>query len=382
MKPDAAEAMDVSAIKVGARHRRELGDIASLARSIERLGLLHPVVVTPDGRLIAGERRLEAYKMLGRTEIPVTEVDLEEIARGELAENSDRLNFLPSEIEAIRRTLEPIEKAAAKARQGARNDLRENFPDVGEQRARDRIGAFAGVSGRTVEKIAAIVEAAEAEPERFGKLRDDMDRSGRVEAPYRRLKIIRQAEAIRKEPPPLPQRGPYRVIVADPPWPYELRQEDPSHRAIYSYPTMSIAQISALDSASIAHQDCILWLWTTNHHMREAFEVLDAWGFTQKTILTWLKDRMSTGDWLRGQSEHCLMAVRGKPVVHLTNQTTLLHGKVRRHSEKPEEFYALVERLCPAPRYAELFSRHKRKGWDGHGDEHPEHCDLEAGAAK
>jgi N6-adenosine-specific RNA methylase IME4 len=80
---------------------------------------------------------------------------------------------------------------------------------------------------------------------------------------------------------------------------------------------------------------------------------------------------MGTGDWLRGQSEHCIMAVRGKPTVVLTNQTTLLHGPVREHSRKPDEFYALVESLCPAPRYAYLFSREQRDGWDMHGDELP-----------
>jgi N6-adenosine-specific RNA methylase IME4 len=86
---------------------------------------------------------------------------------------------------------------------------------------------------------------------------------------------------------------------------------------------MSIAEICALSVVSVAHHDCVLWLWTTNQHMREAFSVLDAWGFQQKTILTWFKDQMGCGDWLRGQTEHCIMAVRGKPVVTLTNQTTL-----------------------------------------------------------
>jgi N6-adenosine-specific RNA methylase IME4 len=62
-------------------------------------------------------------------------------------------------------------------------------------------------------------------------------------------------------------------------------------------------------------------------------------------------------------------AVRGNPIVTLTNETTLLPGPVRAHSQKPEEFYALVERLCPAPQYAELFARTTRPGWDGHGDE-------------
>jgi N6-adenosine-specific RNA methylase IME4 len=108
--------------------------------------------------------------------------------------------------------------------------------------------------------------------------------------------------------------------------------------------------------------------------MREAFTVLDAWGFEQKTILTWVKDRFGNGDWLRGQTEHCILAVRGKPVVTLTNQSTVLHAPSRGHSAKPMEFYELVESLCPAPRYADLFSRYRHNDkWDCHGDEAPPH---------
>jgi hypothetical protein len=72
-----------------------------------------------------------------------------------------------------------------------------------------------------------VVEAAETEPEKYGKLLEDMDRTGRVNGVYKRLNIAKQAELIRKEPPPLPGNGPHRVIVADPPWPYEIRDEDP-----------------------------------------------------------------------------------------------------------------------------------------------------------
>ena len=50
----------VAEIIVGTRHRRDMGDLASLSRSIADVGLLHPIVVTPDSRLIAGERRLRA----------------------------------------------------------------------------------------------------------------------------------------------------------------------------------------------------------------------------------------------------------------------------------------------------------------------------------
>jgi len=268
---------------------------------------------------------------------------------------------------AIKRALEPLEKAAAKNRMLAGRPLEKSSKGAG--RALDKVAAVVGKHRTTIAQAEAVVDAAEAEPERFGKLKEDMDRTGRVNGPHKRLQVAIKAAAIKREPPPLPGNGPYRVIVADPPWPYEKQQEDPSHRGVYPYPAMSIAAICALDVKSIAHDDTILWLWTTNHHMREAFAVLDAWGVQQRQILTWVKDRMVRGDWLRGQTEHALMAVRGEPVVTLTNQTTVLHAPVRAHSQKPEEFYQLVEELCPAPRYCELFSRQQREQWDGHGSE-------------
>jgi ParB family chromosome partitioning protein len=107
----------IKKIRVRDRFRKDLGDIDSLAASIDEVGLLHPIVVRPDGRLIAGERRLAACKELGWTSVPVTFVDLKEVIRGEFAENAHRKNFLPAEIDAIRRALLPIEKAAAKERQ-------------------------------------------------------------------------------------------------------------------------------------------------------------------------------------------------------------------------------------------------------------------------
>jgi N6-adenosine-specific RNA methylase IME4 len=269
----------ISDIIIGDRHRKRMGDIEGLARSIEAVGLLHPVVIDKDCRLIAGERRIRALLFLGRVKIPVTVVDLAEIVRGEFAENTEREDFTLTEAVSIKRAIEPLLKAEAKERQVIAGKLK------------------GGASAK------------------------------------------------------------------------EVRQEDPTHRATHPYPTMSIKQICAVDVASIAHEDCIIFLWTTNHHMRHAYTVLDAWGFTDKTILTSVKDKFGTGDWLRGQTEHAIMAVRGEPIVQLTNQSTVLFGPMRANSQKPEEFYAFVEKLCPAPLYAELFSRQPHDKWDGHGDE-------------
>jgi N6-adenosine-specific RNA methylase IME4 len=370
-----ATEMPIADIVIGKRHRREMRDIAGLAATIADVGLFHPIVVNESNELIAGERRIRAFQLLGRDTIPVTIVSLAEIVRGEFVENTERADFTLSEAVSIKRALEPLEKAAAKERQRESKGRGKKGGQVAppfKGRAADKAAKATGMARRTLEKAEAIVDAAEAEPEKYGKLLADMDRSGRANGTYRRLKIMRQAEQIRAEPPPLPGNGPYRNAVCDLPWPYEQRTEDPSHRAVRPYPTMSIAQMCALPVPSIMHQDSILWLWTTNLFMRHAYTVLDAWGFEEKTILTWVKDRFGNGDWLRGQTEHAIMAVRGKPIVELTNQSTVLFAPARGHSVKPVEFYDFVESLCPAPRYADLFSRYRHNDkWDCHGDEAP-----------
>jgi ParB family chromosome partitioning protein len=68
--------LPIARIKVGKRIRKDMGDIAALAESIEDLGLLHPVIVTPDGLLLSGERRLRAAELLGWIEIPVSIVGM------------------------------------------------------------------------------------------------------------------------------------------------------------------------------------------------------------------------------------------------------------------------------------------------------------------
>jgi N6-adenosine-specific RNA methylase IME4 len=162
-------------------------------------------------------------------------------------------------------------------------------------------------------------------------------------------------------------KGKFDCIVVDPPWRYSTRS-DPSSRGVVSYPTMTVEELMALPVGRLAADDAILWCWTTNAHMREVYRLIDAWGFREKTILTWVKPSVGVGNWLRGQTEHCVLAVRGAPTVRLTSQSTVLTARRRDHSQKPEEFYQLVEKLCPG-RKAELFARQRRKGWVGAGNQ-------------
>jgi N6-adenosine-specific RNA methylase IME4 len=367
----------LSEITVGERHRKKLLKIDELAASITDVGgLLHPIVIRPDGRLVAGGRRLAAVRQLGWEKVPVHVVtSLDEtlaLLKAERDENVCRVGFEISEAVAMGEMIAEIERPAAKERQRRSPGRPANgqpktsgkLPDVSKGDARDRIAAAVGMSGKTYERAKKVIDAAEREPERFGHLKAEMDRTRRVNGVYKKLEREQLVDQINREPPPLPN-GPFRVLVVDPPWNYG-RPDDQSHRAANPYPSMTIQELCALDVPGIAHPDCVLWLWSTNGFMREAFQLLDAWGFTQKTILTWVKDKMGLGDWLRGKTEHCLLAIRGKPKVDLANQTTALIAPAGRHSAKPEAFYQLVEDLCPGSK-AELFARCARKGWQQHG---------------
>lgn len=126
---------------------------------------------------------------------------------------------------------------------------------------------------------------------------------------------------------------------------------------------MSLDEITEIPVLELTAEDAILWLWTTNTHLPDAVEIVKAWGFQYKTLLTWVKNKMGTGHWLRGRTEHCIMAVKGHPVVRLANQSTVIHAPVRLHSQKPDEFYRLVETLCSGKKI-ELFARENRDGWD------------------
>jgi N6-adenosine-specific RNA methylase IME4/ParB-like chromosome segregation protein Spo0J len=352
--------MNIDQIQIGFRYRKDLGDLPSLADSISEVGLLHPVVVTLEGRLIAGQRRLEACRSLGWTEIPVTIVDLLQAARGEAHENFVRKDLLPSEIVALKRAIEPLERREARQRQGVRADLC-HPATVAECQgpSRDKIARYLGVGRTTIDRAEAVVDAAEEDPEEYGYLVEQMDRSGKVAGAFRRLEVLKQAKELDAAAPELPT-GPFQVIVADPPWRYESGNSLP-------YPTMDIEEIKAMPVAEIADDNAILWLWTTNAHLRVAFDVVAAWGFEYRSLLTWVKDRMGTGEWLRGQTEHCMLAIRGRPVFLNGSHATVLEAARREHSRKPEEFDALVEATSPGGKL-ELFCRQMRTGWKAYGN--------------
>jgi N6-adenosine-specific RNA methylase IME4 len=355
--------LPISQIKIGLRHRKDVGDLAALAASIEK-GLLQPIGVTPRMELIWGLRRLMACRdILGWETIPARVVSVASIAQGEFDENVMRKDYTPSERVALIETLRGFGHGGDRKSDQSRSC---DFDRLTTSEAAGRVGFCRDDYFRAKQ----VVEAAKEDPERFAHLVERMDRTGRIAGAYRELKICQEAEKIRQEPQPLPQ-GPFRVAVVDPPWKFEDESYSLSRTNVTPYPVMTVEEIMALPIPSIMHEDSVIWLWTTNRHLAggEAGQILKYWGFRPLSLLTWVKDRPGTGVWLRGQTEHVILSVRGKPVPPQLPESTLLQApRTGTHSSKPDEFYALVERLCPGCK-VEIFARKLRQGWTTWGSE-------------
>lgn len=157
----------------------------------------------------------------------------------------------------------------------------------------------------------------------------------------------------------------YRTILADPPW--EQHQHG-ARGAIRHYPLMRTSDIAALPVSRLAADASHLWLWVTNSSLWAGKQVMESWGFTYRSILTWVKLRLGLGAYLRNQTEHLLFGTRGNAPVQFRAQGSWLYAPVQEHSHKPEEQYAVIERCSPGP-YLELFARRTRPGWHAWGNE-------------
>lgn len=133
---------------------------------------------------------------------------------------------------------------------------------------------------------------------------------------------------------------------------------------------MPLEDICALEIR--AADDAVLFMWVTVPHLKNAFDVLLAWGFTYKSNLVWVKDRIGTGYWARNKHEHLLIATRGNIPAPLmgTQCASIIEAAVGAHSVKPEDFRAIIDGYYPGVQKLELFARRALPdGWDRWGNE-------------
>lgn len=188
--------------------------------------------------------------------------------------------------------------------------------------------------------------------------------------------------------PPVPDES-YRTIMADPPWAYDDDMPGPGRGSSSHYDTLHYGTVLGMApqireiTAPAAH----LYLWTTNSFLAEALEIAGAWGFDQKTIITWVKvtdeprtlpherdhevsvsERIGMGHYYRNVTEHMLFCTKGNLGTSSNDVPNAFFAERDEHSAKPRKAYRLVEHQSPEPRL-ELFSRQDRGGWDSWGDE-------------
>ena len=199
---------------------------------------------------------------------------------------------------------------------------------------------------------------------------------------------------------PLPP-GPFATIVADPPWDYSRKLSgggtsgySPVHPsrggnrgAANHYPTLTLEELCVLPVSEVTADRAHLYLWTTGAFIVEAHQVAEAWGFSPKGVIPWIKVkrnaaqhihkangdlsaavRMGMGLYLRWASEFVVFAVKGKLATLRKDVTGVVFAERQAHSQKPDELYRLVEAASPAPRL-ELFARVRRPGYEAWGNE-------------
>nr|WP_306228791.1 MT-A70 family methyltransferase [Aurantimonas sp. CSK15Z-1] len=165
------------------------------------------------------------------------------------------------------------------------------------------------------------------------------------------------------------------MLVIDPPWPFELYGPGGAKKSASAhYQTMSEAQILNLPIGHLASADCLLYLWATATKLPLAIASVEAWGFVYRSFMIWRKTtasgrmRWGTGYRVRSSGELVVVATLGNPRQAYA-PPTVFDGVAREHSRKPDEFYAICDRVMPHARRADVFARERRDGWQSFGDQ-------------
>lgn len=169
--------------------------------------------------------------------------------------------------------------------------------------------------------------------------------------------------------PELP-KGKYRVIYADPPWKYGNTMPEYFSEQADHYTLMTITELCDLPIRDLALDDAVLFLWVTSPMLKQAFDVIQAWGFEYKASFVWDKVKHNMGHYNSVRHEFLLVCTRGscQPDVKKLYDSVVSIERGQ-HSEKPEFFREIIDTLYPEGERIELFARREVDGWNYFGNE-------------
>ena len=354
----------------------EEDEYQQLETSIKKEGVREPLTLWND-ILVDGHNRKEiadklkvSYKTTKKNFKDKTEVILwmidNQLGRRNISKyDRTRLNLKKEDI------LRPI----AKANQGKRNDLVKNS-ERSSQRTSHQVAKLSKVSHDTVSKVKYIEEKADE------KQKQDLSlQRFSINKIYTESKKAENRKRIAEtfKEPPLPRKHKkYNIIYADPPWSFKHYSDKGKGRAPDNYyKCQNLQDIKNLPIQNISAEDCVLFMWVTYPFLQKSFEVLEAWGFTYKTVgFTWVKKNKKAdslfwgmGYWTRSNAEICIIATKGKITRQSSSVHQIIETSIEEHSKKPDcTRDRIIELVGDLPRI-ELFARQAPKGWDVWGNE-------------
>ena len=178
----------------------------------------------------------------------------------------------------------------------------------------------------------------------------------------------------------------YNVVLADPPWNIRTTMSCPTFKndswnRELEYNTMTDNEIMLLPVKDIIADDAVLFMWVIDSRIGIIEQLFKAWGFEYRCIaFIWHKRSDLNGDmatmtpFTRRSCEYCFLGVRGKHIIKKPYISQFIDAKRRKHSQKPDEIYSRIEAMMGDVPKIELFSRHRRQGWDVFGDQIPDYC--------
>ena len=346
-------------------------EFASLEASISVEGCRDPIVLW-DGLLLDGHNR---YSICRKHHFPfhTTSISLSnrDEAKKWIFQNAlSRRNLTLFSKVVVCLRLETLLRDGAKRNLGWRkNAFLKSGKATTPVHVDKELAKLAGCSHDTISKVRLIQQKATAK-----QIESLTNGSASINQIY---KEVRYAEKPEFAPAPALPVGKFSVILVDPPWQYDFAT-DPSVAVSNNYPTLTFEELVEFGEnvRNLAAVDATLFLWSPAPKLQQAADLVRHWGFDYKSCWVWDKVRQNRGYYSSVRHELLLIAGRGRSTpwcdLRAVQSVDSVQSipKTNNHSEKPEDFRKIIERLYPRARKVELFSRRKKvPGWTCWGNQ-------------